>query len=328
VVMILIVMIQLSNCSPKKSEEKKQIQIAMPTWIGYAPLLVADELKIDLKYGFDLKLERIDNVQAIINAITAGKLDGVCTTIDAAVKARASGVPIKIVMAFDTSTGGDGLVTSGEIKGIEDLKGKKVALQIGSPSHFLFLNIIDKSGLTPDDVKIIPMEPGDAGAAFVAGKIEAAVTWEPWLSRASERVGGHLVATSADYPGLIVDILALSESFLKENPQLVKKVCLTWFEALDILKNDRNKALEIMAKGLGVPAADVEAMMGGITFYGRQENRDFFLATVQQQTGKETAMSVAEKANNFWQTLKLIEKPVPSTEIVITSFIDDALKNE
>lgn len=306
---------QSSAPAPKapKATQVSQFHVAMPTWLGFSPLLIAQEMKLDNAQGISLKLERIDNVQAIFSAVSAGRIDGVCTTIDTAVRARAMGIPLVIVLGLDSSFGGDGLVASREIKTVADLKGKEVALQVGSPSHFFFLKIISKAGLKADEVKIIPMEPGDAGAAFVAGRVAAAVTWEPWLSKHSEREGGHLLVSTADMPGLIVDVLVVSETFLKANRTTVENICKTWFSALDVIKKDRQKAFTIMANGVGIPVADVEAMVRGIRFYGPEENRELFFGRDPQ---KEKIRDLVQEVDTFWRALKLTDKNVRASEIL------------
>jgi len=50
--------------------------------------------------------------------------------------------------------------------------------------------------MSPSDVKIVPMTTDAAGAAFVAGQIDVAVTWEPYLSTAKQRKGAHVLVSS------------------------------------------------------------------------------------------------------------------------------------
>ncbi|RYD03002.1 hypothetical protein N752_21570 [Desulforamulus aquiferis] len=90
-------------------------------------------------------------------------------------------------MGLDTSYGADGILAKQDIKTLEDLKGRSVALDVGTTSHFFLLSCLQKVGLSDKDITITPMgSSGDAGQAFVAGKIDAAVTWElawPWGKR-------------------------------------------------------------------------------------------------------------------------------------------------
>jgi NitT/TauT family transport system substrate-binding protein len=64
-----------------------------------------------------------------------------------------------------------------KVSKIEDLKGATIGLDKSSTSYFFFLTVLQKYGLSEEDVAIQEMSAGDAGAAFVAGKLDAAVTF-------------------------------------------------------------------------------------------------------------------------------------------------------
>jgi NitT/TauT family transport system substrate-binding protein len=42
------------------------------------------------------------------------------------------------------------------------------------------------------------MNPDDAGAAFAAGQLDVAVTWEPWITKVSGEKKGHVIFSSKD----------------------------------------------------------------------------------------------------------------------------------
>ena len=54
------------------------------------------------------------------------------------------------------------------------------------------------------------MNPDDAGTAFAAGKLDGAVTWEPWITKATSAGQGHVVFSSKDAPYVIIDVLVTS----------------------------------------------------------------------------------------------------------------------
>ena len=118
-------------------------------------------------------------------AFAADRIQGFATTVDTHVMTAAAEnpIPVKQVLALDDSYGGDGIVAKKEIKTVKDLKGKTVAAQLGAGASYFWLNyVLAQNGLKLSDIQAVDMKAGDAGAAFVAGKIDAAVTWEPWLS--------------------------------------------------------------------------------------------------------------------------------------------------
>ena len=91
------------------------------------------------------------------------------------------------------------------------MKGKKVGATLGEVNHFLLLVGLEKAGLKESDVALTNMSADDAGAAFVAGQLDAAVTWEPWVTKAKS-AGGHTIFTSAEIPDTIIDCVAVPKA--------------------------------------------------------------------------------------------------------------------
>ena len=121
-------------------------------------------------------------------------------------------------MAIDQSVGGDGIVARKSIKSFQDLRGKKVSRsQKGLPSDFFLRALLQQHGMDTADIDYIDMETAQAGAAFLAGDLDAAVVWEPWLTRAKEQGNGHILASTHDYRNLIVDCLAFNRLSSRPN---------------------------------------------------------------------------------------------------------------
>jgi NitT/TauT family transport system substrate-binding protein len=169
------------------SASAEPIKLGMSTWLGYAPLYLAKEKGFFQKQGVDVEVVVIESPSDRRAAFAADKIQGMATTVDTHVMTAAAEnpIPVKQVLALDDSHGGDGMVAKKEIKTIKDLKGKTVAAQLGAGASYFWLNyVLSQNGMKLADLKAIDMKAGDAGSAFVAGKVDAAVTWEPWLSRA------------------------------------------------------------------------------------------------------------------------------------------------
>jgi NitT/TauT family transport system substrate-binding protein len=94
------------------------------------------------------------------------------------------------------------------------------------------------------------MDADKAGAAFVAGALDAAVTWEPWLTKASESGHGHILITTRQKPGVIVDALAFRDTVLSQKKQAVAALVQAWFDALQYWKDHPAESDAIMAKSL------------------------------------------------------------------------------
>jgi aliphatic sulfonates family ABC transporter substrate-binding protein len=75
----------------------------------------------------------------------------------------------------------------------EDLKGKNIGVAKGSSAHGLLLNVLERAGLSKDDVKISFLLPADGLAAFKTGRIDAWSVWSPFSTQ-GEQAGGRSIA--------------------------------------------------------------------------------------------------------------------------------------
>ena len=134
-----------------------------------------------------------------------------------------------------------------------------------------------------------------AGEAFIAGQVDAAVTWEPALSNCGEREGGHILVSSADYPKAIIDVLTISTDFLKANPDAADALNAGWNKSVAYLNENFDEGCEIMAKGLDLTTEDVIAECAGITFYDEAMNKEF-----NDLSKEENVVDIAQMAADFW----------------------------
>jgi NitT/TauT family transport system substrate-binding protein len=64
--------------------------------------------------------------------------------------------------------------------------------------------LLKKAGLSEADIETVEMSADDAGNAFLMQEVDAAVTWEPWLTQGKQAAHGHLLSDSSETPGLLV----------------------------------------------------------------------------------------------------------------------------
>lgn len=284
------------------------------SWIGYVPLNIADDMGFFDNHGADVDVQAFESKADSRAALAAGRIQGMSTTLDAHIMSASSGMNIQIVLAEDTSTGGDGVCVLKSIPDFPSLKGHSIAMDTtGGASYFWTLYLLKENNMKLDDLNIQNMSSGDAGAAFVAGQVDAAVTWEPWLSRARETPNGTVLYSSADYPGIIVDALAMDTDFVNQYPGTVKAVVQGWYDALDYIKTNPDDAYQIMMKYTGDETTDaLKGELDGVTFYDEAGNEDYY---------KNDMTDICEAANDLWLENGLIESAVDPSTIINDSFI-------
>src|SRR2546427_9553796 len=104
------------------------IHIASSTWTGYAPLYIATSKEIWKKHGLNIDFTDVEDPVQRLNALNAGQLQGMASTVDAFARAQSQGVPAVEILPIDASVGGDGILAKNNIQSIQDLKGKTVGV--------------------------------------------------------------------------------------------------------------------------------------------------------------------------------------------------------
>lgn len=309
-----------NNVQPQKgatTTEKTPLKVTLPTWTGYGPLFLAKEKGFFKKHGIDVELTIIDGLAERKQALAGGKIDGMATAQDVQVTLAASGIPVQVVWLLDDSYGGDGILVKKEIQSASDLKGKKVAFEVGSTSHLLMLTVLKNAGLSDKDVEVIPMSAGDAGAAFIAGKVDAAVTWEPWLSKGASANGKVLVSTK-DLPGIIVDSISFRKEVVEKRPDDVKAFVAAMAEAMDYWKANKDESDKIMADGLKIDLKEFTGTVPGLKFLDKEDNKKIFGTSAKQGTIYQATKSDID----FYVEQKIIDKAITPESIINSKFVE------
>lgn len=309
-----------SQPSPGSEAPSKlpEVRLGLSTWIGFAPLYVAKEKGFFEKEGASVDLLLMEGVAERRSALAAGKIQGFVSTVDTHVVTAASGVPAVQVLALDDSYGGDGIVALKEIQSLRDLVGRNVAVQTdGGASYFWFLYLLEKEGISPSEIQFQSMTAGDAGAAFVAGKVDAAVTWQPWLSRAEKTTFGHVLLKSDATPGVIADTLAMRKDFVESRPEAVRAIVAAWFDALDYIEANPQESYDIMAKAMGVTPEEFQRQLSDIRWYDRAMNQAYF--GTPEKPGP--LYDLTAMAASFWKRQGLIEKEPDAKDLIDGAFL-------
>ena len=293
------------------------LHIGYSTWVGYGPLFLARDYRYFDEAGVNVELSNIEDPKLRFAALAAGKLDGLVTTLDTMSLYWKPNFQIQAVLGLDDSKGGDGIVAKDTITSIKDLRGKRVAFNEGSVSHFFLSVLLRQNGMTEKDVKAINMRQDDAGAAFLSGKVDAAVTWEPWLSRAKQAPHGHILVDSSKTPGLIVDVLVMRRDVLRAHPAAVRAAVVGWYKAVDYWKKNPGDADRVMAKAVGGWLKDVktfQATLDGVRYYDEAINRAYMAPGGQIYV-------TAQNAIDIWTSLGKITTHEAAGDLVNNAFV-------
>jgi len=279
------------------------VRIAFSTWTGYGALVVGAQQKVWAKYGLDVSYTVIEDPTARRDALRAGRLDGAATTVDTFSRWAGQNVPMVQIVGIDKSQGGDGIVAKKSITSVKQLKGKTVALNIGSTSEWFFDYVLQQNGMSVNDVHILDLpSSGVAGSTFVAGKVDAAVTWEPWLDRADKVAFGHVLVSSKAYPDIIVDDFGFSPAFIQAHPDVPANFIKGYEDAVSMVKMGDAAAIKIVGKYVGEDAKGVAYDLSTVPLMDLAASKAYFGTSANPGP----IYGIAKASANFWLSSKII----------------------
>ena len=125
------------------------IRILAPTWPGFAPVLVADDLGYFKDEGIDVDMKFEDDRSNVLAAMARGDIEVDMRTVgEHQGRPRDDNTPGIIIGTIDESLGGDGVIVDDTIQSVADLKGKTVAAEPNIPARLLLQLELKKAGLT------------------------------------------------------------------------------------------------------------------------------------------------------------------------------------
>ncbi|MBE9010853.1 ABC transporter substrate-binding protein, partial [Pseudanabaenaceae cyanobacterium LEGE 13415] len=207
----LIALFWTVACSPQASNNtatnpaSQALSVSTNPWSGYSGHHVAMKKEFYKQAGLNIEDTLFQSNTEQITAFLAGKTDLAWMTAGDVIQMAGKDPNLRIIFLCDYSNGADGILGRG-IKIPSDLKGKTLAHENVLFQKVLLRAYLEKGGLTEKDITIRDMPAPDAATAFSAKRVDAAVTYEPFLTKAAKEGGGDVIFSSKG-TNLIADVL-------------------------------------------------------------------------------------------------------------------------
>lgn len=265
--------------APATAASGEPIKLGYSSWAGWWPWAIAEEEGLFEANGANVELIWFDGYLESMQALAAGQLDANSQTLNDTISFAGDAVNGMVaVLVNDNSAGNDKVIGAEGIDTVADLAGKSVALEEGVVGDFLLSLALEDAGLSRDDVTIRNLETGAAATAFAAGQVDGFAGWVPFWETALSREGSQELASSADYPGAIPDLLVVTQELVDSRPDQVQALVNTWFDILAFIDENPDRANEIMAKRASVSDSEFEKYTEGTKIFTLDENLEAFSA--------------------------------------------------
>ncbi len=236
-------------------------------------LAASDALKTAT--GWDIEWRKFDAGTDVIAAMASG--DVVLSELGSSPLAIAAsqGVDLQLIAFSDVIGKAESLIAhnGSGIATVADLKGKRIAVPIGSTAHFSLMGALQHEGIKADEVTIIGMKPDQIAASWDQGVIDAAWIWQPVQSELLKSgtliIGADQVAAWGfpTFDGWVVnrefgqahkaEVVAFLKEIDKANASYLTNPAAWTADSAEV---------KTLATGTGADAAQVPAILEGFTF--------------------------------------------------------------
>lgn len=275
---------------------KGRITIGVDNWVGYFPMCSGEMRKRMRAAGYVLDCEddKADYPKRLAG-LKSGHLQFAAATVDAyLINGQATGFPGAIVAVIDESKGGDAIVAwKDKVASLDELKtapSTTIAFTPGSPSEHLL-----RSAAVHFDVPQLRGGKGswrretngsqEALKQLLGKKTDAAVLWEPDVSRALGTAGVIKLLSTADTKRLIVDVLIASRQVLQQDADMVRTFLTTYFTVARHYRDNPEALAKDITAETKIPGAQVKPMLAGVAWAGLSDNFQTWLGATPETNG-------------------------------------------
>jgi len=308
---LLLVALLAAMAVPVQGQDNPEVKLGVQPWLGYGPWWIAEEQGYFADHGLDVEIIDFTWDKDMNAALASGQLDVEAVATNTMIAMINQGVDAQAFLLLDASFEADAIIAHKDIQSIEDLAGREVAYEPGSTSDLLLNYALSQAGLSIDDVEPVPIAAADVGVALIAGQVDVAVTYEPYISAAlRDRDEYGVLYTAAERPGLISDVMIAQREYIEENPEIIANLALAWNDAITYLRENPDEGGQIIADAVGSPLDEFQIAFEGVQVFDLEE-----IAVQFSGDFLETYVTVGE----IMQTLnpdQITEIPDPAETLV------------
>ncbi len=284
--------VQESKDSVEPSE-KKTVKIAYLPITHALPVFNEKELLEKGDSNIQIELVKYGSWPELLDALNTNRVDGASVLMELAMKSKEQGVGLKAVALGHRD--GNVIMVAYDINSAKDLKGKKFAIPHRQSSHNILLNdMLEKEGMTVDDLEVVELAPPEMPSALATGQIAGYCVAEPFGAKAvTLGVGKALYESGELWEDSLCCGLVLTDKFLNDDKETADKVISSYKEAGDELKTE--EAERIAEEYLGQEKEVLDISLKWISF----DNLDITSETYNTLTDKIKKYGLSDNPPSF-----------------------------
>jgi len=137
-------------------------------------------------------------------------------------------------------------------KSAANMKGKKIATVFGSTGHNFTTKLLEKQGLSFDDIEFISISAGEAANALASGLCDAIVIWEPNVTRLIDSGAAKAVALGSETDLRGTNAFVVRSEYLADHSDVIKVILEQFYRAVKDIENLDTATLEKLSAALNI----------------------------------------------------------------------------
>lgn len=230
-----------------RAQGNEPLHLGIQTTLWGAVGIVAEAEKMFEKAGVNVIVDKFDSGANARDAMIAGRVD----TVSIGATPFITGVAKSDLVAIGmVAYAGGTLALVGSkkegIKTVAELKGKRIASQLGSQTDYVFQNkIMPAFGLKKGDYQVINVKFRDHVSAMASGSVDAFAGVEPYPAVAVLNDIGNVITDYTKYD-IVPVLLGTNHTVLKNRQNDLVKFMHGWVAASNLCRDDPAKAANIL----------------------------------------------------------------------------------
>lgn len=299
--------------------QSKPLVTATVNWIGHSSYYIALKKGLFAEAGLKVEDLFLQSGSDLVTAFAAGKADIAWITSADAIQMLEKDPSVQIIYLLDYSNGADGILGR-NIKSPKDIKGKTIARENILYEKVFLQAYLKKAGLTEKDVKIQDMLSADAATAFAAKKVDAAVTYEPYLSKIVKAGGGEVIFSTKG-TNLIADAIAVRKTLIQTRKPELQAYLKAVDKAVKLINAGNPEALKIASEKMGASVDDIKAQITGVKIFDLVGNKTIAFNKSNPNSIIGNLELTAKSAAEF----KIISKPIAVESLYDASVVESTI---
>lgn len=311
------VVLGLISCS----EHPQKIRIGYNTWAGYEAVAIANKKGFFKAAGLDVTIQQYNTLDDVKQAFADNRIDVMFSTSNEVILLAEKHKDPKIVLVADYSNGSDALVAHNDIHTLQDLKGKKVGVELGSVSHFILLKALQSAHMSEKDIYLVDVNNAQAQSQFANQTLDAITTWSPYTLKAL-KAGGHVIFSSSEIPKQIVDVMSIRKTLIEQRSQDCQKLVNAYLNTLLWFDENHHSGIAIMARAAKMTTEEFSRSLKGIKIASFDDNVEAFGS--MEKTG--FLYHNTQQLIDFLLKQQVISEPLKANDLIAPQFIWDIKK--